>query len=92
MTLEGLERLTIDDRGRELFVRDGKIYEFVDMHGRGSDFDQLVSEDENDPRYAIQVAAWRLMNLLQPLCKTGRPHRMRDVPAHRACVDCGKHE
>lgn len=82
-----LDRLTED-----LFIRDGNIYRTVDMQGHGSDYDQLVSKDINDPKYKLQIAAWRLLQELNGLCKNGKPHRMHrvePVPAHYACVDCG---
>jgi hydroxylamine reductase (hybrid-cluster protein) len=40
------------------------IYRTIDMQGHGSDVDELVTENIDDPRYAVQVAAYRLHRLL----------------------------
>lgn len=73
----------------DIFVQDGKIMKAIDMQGHGSDFDEIVSTDENDPKYAVQVAAWRLYEKLKSLCTDGQPHRMALVPQHRRCSNCG---
>jgi hypothetical protein len=44
--------------------RPAGIYKTIDMQGRGSDVDELVTKNIDDPKYAVQVAAFRLHYIL----------------------------
>jgi hypothetical protein len=83
----------IQKRCADLFIQDGQLMRRVDMRGRGSDVDEVVAHDLNDPNWIVEVAFCRLEQQIEPLCsKTGNPHRFRRVPAHDACVDCNLHK
>jgi hypothetical protein len=41
------------------------LYRVIDMQGHGSDVDELVTENLDDPQYAVAVAALRLEALLK---------------------------
>lgn len=84
-------RESLDTLADGLYVRDGKIYRTLDVCGHGSDVEEYVAE-ENDGRYVLQVLAYKLLALCGNLCTNGKPHRMRMVPAHYACVDCQKRQ
>jgi hypothetical protein len=44
--------------------RPAGIYKTIDMQGRGSDVDELITKDLDDPKYVVQVAAFRLHYIL----------------------------
>lgn len=72
------------------FIKNNQIWRTIGTHPhRGDDVDEKVSAIPDDPKYFVQISAWRLLELLRGRCTNGEPHIMIDIPAHKRCRDCG---
>lgn len=71
------------------FIKNEQIWRTIGTHPHNGDVDEKVSAISDDPKYFVQIQAWRLLQVLKGKYVNGKPHRMKEIPAHKECVDCG---
>ena len=72
------------------YIRDNDLWHVEDMQGHGSDIHQKVSSVD-DPNYAEQVTALRMLQLVKNKCpnRLEGDHRMQPFRPGERCLDCG---